>query len=78
MLQGKGWEAAGAGSVFSVPGAAVPTVGTATEADGEAPAGPLAVVVLVPETVNLKVPSMGCESELTTRQTTVYSPAGAP
>ncbi|MFP3600097.1 hypothetical protein SB679_25560, partial [Chryseobacterium sp. SIMBA_029] len=28
--------------------------------------------------VNVNVPSMGCESEATTRQTTVNLPAGAP
>ncbi|MNI50261.1 hypothetical protein D3C87_2059590 [compost metagenome] len=81
MLHGKGWEASAAGSLAPVPGAAVPAVGTAAEGaetDGEAPAGPLAVVVLPAAAVNVKVPSMGCESELTTRQTTVYSPAGAP
>ncbi len=91
MLHGKGWEASAAGSLLPVPcvalpGAAVPAVGTAAdgadddgaEAEGEAAAEPLVVVVLPAVAVKVKVPSMGCESLLTTRQTTVYSPAGAP
>ncbi len=81
MLQGKGWDASAAGALVPVPGAAVPAVGTVSEeapADGEAAAVPPVAVVLPVVAVNVKVPSMGCESELTTLQVTVYSPAGAP
>lgn len=81
MLHGKGWEASAAGSLLPVPGAPVPAVGTAAEgaeADGETAAEPLAAVALPTVAVKVKVPSMGWESLLTTRQTTVYSPPGAP
>ncbi len=71
MLHGNGSEdvgrrGAGAGVM---PGWAVPIVGTAAAA--VEPAAPAVAV-------NVKVPSIGWESELTTRHTTVYGPAGAP
>lgn len=76
MLQGKGCDASGtAGAADPAPAGAVPTVGTS--AAGDWAPGPAVAVEPVPdvepdpEAVKLKIPSMGWESELTTRHTTV-------
>ena len=63
MLHGNGSEeSAGRDGSGVVPGWAVPIVGTAAAA--VEPAAPAVAV-------KVKVPSIGCESELTTRHTTV-------
>jgi len=63
MLHGNGSAAlAGCDGAGVVPGWGVPIVGTAAAA-----VEPVAPAVAV----NVKLPSIGCESELTTRHTTV-------
>src|SRR5689334_18681963 len=69
MLHGKGSEEFWTVPVAWVsPGCGVPTLGTG------AVAAPAAAALAV----KANVPSIGWESELTTRHTTVYFPAGAP